>query len=345
MSAAFAVFGNALKNFSGIDVASVTVGTLALMGLNEVVKNLGSSMKGVLALSLLALGMGLFGKALQQFTNIDFKEVGIGIGIMTALGIASKFLDLKGIAALTLMGGALFLSAKAFQLFSGVKWSGVLIGVGALTVLTAAMFGLGAIVSGPQGVLFLAGIAALTGLGVSLLPAAFAFKMLGEGASGVATALSQITPQLSELAQIGPALFNTATALGALSAALVAFSAGSLFSGGASLFGKILGINPIDRLKELAALGDGLDKTATSLERINAIGSPNKKGEQLEGIKYDNQNIKSELKGQNGMSNTVGGSTMTTVGGSTFNNTSINQNNIADRTTFILSSNMAWTAS
>jgi hypothetical protein len=344
MSAAFAVFGNALKNFSGIDIAAVTVGTLALMGLNQVIKNLNSSMKGVLALTLLAAGMGLFGKALQQFTNIDFKQVAIGVGIMTALGIAAKFLDLKGIAALTLMGGALFLSAKAFQLFSDVKWGGVLIGAGALTVLTAAMFGLGALVSGPQGLLFIAGIAALTGLGVSLLPAAFAFKMLGEGAEGVASALSQITPQLSELAQIGPALFNTATALGVLSAALVAFSAGSLFSGGAGLFGKILGINPIDRLKELAALGDGLEKTATSLERINA--SRSNTGEQLEGVKYDNMNRQSVMQSEKQLAGLTPGSntTISNVGGSTINNTNVNANNIPDRTTYVLAGNMAWNA-
>jgi hypothetical protein len=87
-----------------------------------------------------------------------------------------------------------------------------------------------------------------------------------------------------------------------------------------------------------------MEKTATSLDRINSNRSST--GQDLEGMKYDNQNRRSLLKGDNGAggANVVGGSTINTVGGSTINNTNINQNNIPDRTTYVLSGNMAWTA-
>jgi len=338
---------NVGKVFSNI---SKMVSTLILNFFTDLGKNIGKIAKGTLAIGLISASLVVFGLALKSLTGIDIASVITGTLALTTLSFVVKSLGgggiIKGVLAIGLLSAGLFVFAKSLQQFGGVSWKDVLIGSAALAVLTAAMFGLGALVSGPQGLLFLAGIAALTGLGVSLLPAAFAFKMLGEGAQGVSKALSDITPQLSELAQIGPSLLTTAAALGVLSAALVAFSAGSLFSGGAGLFGKILGINPIDKLKELAALGDGLDKTANSLERINSY--KNSAGSDLEGMKYDNSNRRTELNSEkDSMGATVvggGSSTLNNIGGSTVNNTSINQNNIQDRTSYVLSHNMAWTA-
>jgi hypothetical protein len=329
---------------------SQMVSTVILNFFTDLGKNIGKIAKGTLAIGLISASLVVFGLALKSLAGIDIASVITGTLALTTLSFVVKSLGgggiIKGVLAIGLLSAGLFVFAKSLQQFGGVSWKDVLIGSAALAVLTAAMFGLGALVSGPQGLLFLAGIAALTGLGVSLLPAAFAFKMLGEGAQGVSKALSDITPQLSELAQIGPSLLTTAAALGVLSAALVAFSAGSLFSGGAGLFGKILGINPIDKLKELAALGDGLEKTATSLERINS--NKNSAGSDLEGMKYDNSNRRTELNSEkDSMGATVvggGSSTLNNIGGSTVNNTSINQNNIQDRTSYVLSHNMAWTA-
>jgi hypothetical protein len=177
----------------------------------------------------------------------------------------------KGTLALSLVAGTLFVTGKAFSAFSDISWKNVLIGIAALGAVTLGIMGLGLLITGPQAALFAAGVGVLAVSALSLVGIGMSLESAAPGFQAFGNAIGSIIPQLSSLASIGPGLMLTATAIGVLSAAMVAFGTSSLFSSGTGLFGKILGINPVDKLKELAALGTGLDKTASALERIQAV--------------------------------------------------------------------------
>lgn len=283
-----------LKTFSELNVMKLIFNALSL---NVFAKLLSSAIKTINGIGKVN-EINSIADMILKFGNI-FKQLSetIATAIVSFFKILGKNLVniVKGTLAIGILSVALGVFATGLKQFSNVNWKDVIAGAAALGILTAAVYGLGLLVSGPQGLLFAAGLLALTGLGVSLLPAAFAFKMLGEGASALANGLSQIISLLPEL-------------------------------------------------DKLNVIGDGMEKTATSLDRINSNRSST--GQDLEGMKYDNQNRRSLLNGDNGAggANVVGGSTINTVGGSTINNTNINQNNIPDRTTYVLSGNMAWTA-
>jgi hypothetical protein len=240
----FSKAGDMLKNpaiVEGIQALNPVID--AMTGMAENLKKMGNS----------------FAKAVGAF----FESLGKQLGKIA-----------KGALAISLMAGALFLSAKAFGAFSDVAWTDVLTGIVALGALTVAAIALGTVMeSGVGAVAIFLGAAAIAALGVALIPAAYAMQMAGEGMKLMGDGLTQIVPQLSELAAVAPMLYATAGAIGAVSAALALFGAGQAVAGITSLFGKLTGSSPVEQLKELAGLGDGLQKTADSLDRIRGANS------------------------------------------------------------------------
>jgi len=175
--------------------------------------------------------------------------------------------------ALTLMAIPIFAIGKAFQMFSEVSWKDVALGITTIALLAAGAMVLGALME--TGVLEL-GILALGGLGLAALAFGAAMLMAGKGMALFADGLGDIADPLIQLASIAPDLLLTAAAIGAIGVALAAFGAGQGVAGIGAFFGKLLGgESPVDKLMKLAALGEGLTRTADAVDRINsAVRSP-----------------------------------------------------------------------
>lgn len=212
------------------------------------------------------------------------KGVGKGItGLLTGLGRGLKAISnprfLIGAAVLTALGAAIFVAGKAFQQFSEINWKNVGIGIGVLTALGAAAFGLSFI--SPA---ILIGAAAIGALGAALIPASFAFNIFGSAlekmtpfitafGNAISTVIGSVgdfltgfIDNLVGLSFAGPGLLVAATGIGAISAALIAFGASSALGGILSFFGG----DPIKKFIELGKIGDGLDKSAKSIDAISA---------------------------------------------------------------------------
>ena len=99
---------------------------------------------------LIALGGALFvtGKALKEFTGIDFGQVALGVTTLGILAVGAKMIGksssqlFQGALAIAAIGASLIPAAFAFGMFSDVNWAGVGIGIGVLVALGAAAFGL-----------------------------------------------------------------------------------------------------------------------------------------------------------------------------------------------------------
>jgi len=158
---------------------------------------------------------------------------------------------IKGAAAMLIMAAALYVLGKAIELFTGDKvLGGMLNAVIALAVFTAAMFGLGALISGPGAAIFGAGVVGFLLLGAALI-------VLGAGLQSIAKSL-EIFSQFSDIFTPlvgktgGLALFGLA--LIPLGLGVAAFALG---------LGVLAPVVPV--LEALVALGAGVALIANAL--------------------------------------------------------------------------------
>jgi hypothetical protein len=182
---------------------------------------------------------------------------------------------LKGAAAILILSGALFIAAKAFQEFAEVEWESIAKGNVALVGLAGVAFLLGKI-TGP----ILKGAIAIGILGAALIPLSYALKLAAPGIEAFGKAIKStfkgigtiITSAATGISTIFNSLQNIdVMKLLAIGPALIGIGAGlaSLGAGGViSAIGAFLGGDPIEKLQDLAASGDGLAKTATALQSI-----------------------------------------------------------------------------
>lgn len=182
---------------------------------------------------------------------------------------------LKGAAAILILSGALFVAAKAFQEFAEVEWESIAKGGVALLGLTGIAFLLGKM-KGP----ILEGAIAIGILGAALIPLGYALKLAAPGieafgeaikstfegigtiitaaANGIATIFGSLqNVDVMKLLAIGPALIGIGIGLASLGTGGIIGAIGGFLSG-----------DPVEKLKDLAASGDGLTKTATALQAI-----------------------------------------------------------------------------
>ena len=128
LGGALFITGKALKLFTGIDWKGVLLGVGVLTALGVGAALLGSIGPMILigAAAIAALGAALIpaGIAFNSFSGVDWKGVGIGISVLTALGAAAFGLSLispaifVGALAIAALGAALIPAAAAFNLFS-----------------------------------------------------------------------------------------------------------------------------------------------------------------------------------------------------------------------------------
>jgi hypothetical protein len=128
LGGALFITGKALQTFVDIDWKSVLYGlaTLTALGIGAaLLANIGPMIL-IGALAIAALGAALIpaGIAFGMFSNIDWKGVWIGIGTLTALGVAAFGLSLispaifVGALAIAALGTAMIPAALAFNIFS-----------------------------------------------------------------------------------------------------------------------------------------------------------------------------------------------------------------------------------
>ena len=254
----------ALVAATGLVVLGKTLSTAGkILGDPSVIYGIQSLNPVIEAMITVSGGLKKVGESFAKAVGSFFETLGKQLGKIA-----------KGALAIGLMAGALFLSAKGFEAFAKVSWESVLKGIVAIGALTLAVVALGTIMeSGVGAAAIFLGAVAIAALGAALIPAAYAMNMAGEGMKLIGEGLSEIVPQFVELAMVTPMLYATAGAITAVSAALALFGAGQAFAGITSLFGSLTGSSPVEQLKELAQLGDGLQQTADALDRIRGLNS------------------------------------------------------------------------
>jgi hypothetical protein len=146
----------------------------------------------------------------------------------------------KGAAAMVLIAGSLFILGKALQEFSNVGLNEIGMAVLGIGTLTAAMFGLGLLFSGPQ-----AGFILIAAQGMFLIGAAVA--ALGFG-------INQLASGFKTFGEIAPILSGLVSMVGGIFMLSAAFTA---LAGSLGLLG-IMGIAALPTLLGLGVAGAGL---------------------------------------------------------------------------------------
>jgi hypothetical protein len=191
-------------------------------------------------------GGGMFGNLNQTISKINPKQ-------MLAAG-----------AAMGMVAGSVWILSKAMQNFSeGVTWDGVLMGIAALGALTVAVVALGAIMmSGVGAIAILAGATAMGMMAGSVW-------ILSEALQNFSKYSSSLVSFFKDLSQInGSDLFVVAGGIGAISAALAAFSVSSVMNSISNSISNIFGGSFIDKLNELSLLSNDLNIVAMSIDLI-----------------------------------------------------------------------------
>jgi len=199
--------------------------------------NANALIKGAVALLILSAALFVAAKAFQEFAEVTWDSVGMGLGALVGLaGVAFLLSKIKGkmiegAIAVAILGAALIPFAYALNLMSAVNSDGLKAAGKALVAFTAAVFGLGLLMMGPAAIVFGAGILALTALGAALVVFGAGLLMVGNGMSALTGALPSMVEQIAALSTINfLPIFGLAGALMALSVALAAVAVTGLLA-------------------------------------------------------------------------------------------------------------------
>jgi hypothetical protein len=189
-------------------------------GLASIGKQFGNVVKGALALGIAGLALGVsFALALRMVKDVDPAQMLAFAGSLTMLGLTLALLGnvsgniISGALAMGILGIALIPAAFAFSLLADIKPGQMFAFAGALTLLGLAAAGLGFLFP-----FIAAGAGAIALLGASLIPAAFAFNLLGN------TPIESIIQQLTGLAMVAPQLMLVGLGLMSIAAGLGAIA-------------------------------------------------------------------------------------------------------------------------
>ena len=180
-------------------------------GLRSLGANVGQALKGVVVLSVASVGAiaPLVG-ALHLLKNIDpavmlgfsttLASLGMTLFVMGKLGSGI----MKDVLATGLMSVALIPLTGALKNLSGIDLKTVLSAGAAIGIFSAAVFGLGALMStGVGAALFGFGLIAITGLGVAIGVLGVGLKSVAEGIAPFTSFIKTVAPGMKELAGLG----------------------------------------------------------------------------------------------------------------------------------------------
>lgn len=211
------------------------------------------------AMVILSAALYISAKAFQEFADVKWQDVALGVGGMLGLAVVAKIISkgskemIMGAVAIGLLGLAMIPLATALSKLAGVNMDGVLAAAAGLVIFSAAAFALGALFSSGVGaVLFGAGLLGIMALAVAIQPLGKALTEAAPGFSAFGQAMSSLS-------------IESAKALALTGVGLVGLTAGLLGLAAVSLLG-----SPIGMLSDLAALAPGLAVVGTSLTAIAA---------------------------------------------------------------------------
>lgn len=186
--------------------------------------------------------------------------LGIMQGIANGIAAFGTAKVLKGVAVMGLMAGVLYGMTQALNSFTQLDFDSVTKGL-----LAIAAVATGIAVMGKMLPLMLKGSLALGAIALALWGVGQAFQAIGDG-------FDSLTGGLTKLTNLdGDGLFKVAGGITAVSAALAAFSIGSVASGLGTLISNLLTFgqdSPIDQLSKLADMGDRLNNAANGISSI-----------------------------------------------------------------------------
>ena len=215
-----------------------------------------SVIKGAAAMLILSGALYVTGKALQEFADINWDEIGkAGVALLGLAGIAyllgkSNTQMIKGAAAIFILSGALYAAGEALQNFNGIDWE--------------------TMAKGGVALLGLAGIATLLGgAGPAMLIGAASILVLGGALWVTGDALEKFANISWE--DIGKGMVAM-LGIGVLGAAAGA-AAPLLLAGGAAL--GVLGAALWVIGEAMQAVGKGFSEMTTGLEKLGKLDGNN----------------------------------------------------------------------
>jgi hypothetical protein len=195
------VFGKIFKIFGVGGKVQNLFGGLG-KGIGDFAKNLMSKLKNV----------GSFMESISMSIKKSILNISRGIGsgikvifkrIAEGLEYLSKPKLLMGALVLAALGASLIPFAYGMKLLTGISWKTFGIAAASLGLLVVAAAALGALMmSGVGAGALLLGAAAIAILGASLIPAAYAMKIAGEGFKSLGDGLKETVDSLVELQQL-----------------------------------------------------------------------------------------------------------------------------------------------
>ena len=228
---------------------------------------------GAASLIVLGLGMIAISTAFSMLGDIDMEKINGFSSAVTTLAMSTAKLGffapfiIMGSAALLVLGAAMIPVSTAFSMLGNIDMemiSGFSTAITALAMSTAKL--------GLFAPLIIFGSAALLVLGAAMIPAAMAFKLLGEAdMEAISNTLGELGDKASALMAVGPALFSVA-------AGIIAFSASMAIATGLGFLGKLIGgggpLADLDRLAkmspQLVEAGNALNAVANGLRSVAA---------------------------------------------------------------------------
>jgi hypothetical protein len=187
----------------------------------------GDLIKGAVALLILAAALFVAAKAFQEFGDVTWESVGMGLvalaglaGIAFILSKASGAM-LQGALAVAVLGAALIPFAFAMSLIENLKIDAVLAAAAGLVMFGLAAAGIGMILP-----LILAGSVGIAALGVAMIAFGTGLMLVSGGMGAISAVIPFVTEQISALSQIDfLPILGLAGALTILSIALAAVAA------------------------------------------------------------------------------------------------------------------------
>ena len=250
----------AFQQFADIDWGTMGKGLLVLGALTLAVRLMGDAKAGG---TLLGLSVALLATtyAFEKFAALSWEDMAKGILAIGALALACFAIG-KGAGALVLgvLAVAVIAIAYAFEKFAALDWEGIGKGLLAIAGLAAITLILGAF----------APVAIAGGIALGIVSAAM--YVLSLAFAKVAESMATFNTGLERMAAVKAAdLAATAAAVGLLGISMAAFGVGSAAAGLGNLVTGLLSIgqdSPVEQILKLSQAGDGLNKTAISLNAL-----------------------------------------------------------------------------
>jgi hypothetical protein len=184
----------------------------------------GDLIKGAVALLILAAALFVAAKAFQQFGEVTWESVGMGLvalaglaGIAFILSKASGAM-IEGAVAIAILGAALIPFAFAMSLIENLKIDSVLAAAAGLVMFGLAAAGIGMVLP-----LILAGSIGIAALGAAMVVFGAGLMLVSGGMGAISAVIPFVTEQISALSQIDfLPILGLAGALTVLSIALAA---------------------------------------------------------------------------------------------------------------------------